>query len=79
MIISLLALFGVQPLLMRNVEKKRVFLLFLFIGFLPLFVSGSYLNSVNFYLLLGFSLNREKFSFRTRERIIYDKQDSEEL
>lgn len=79
LIISLLALFGVQPLLMRNVEKKRVFLLFLFIGFLPLFVSGSYLNSVNFYLLLGFSLNREKFSFRTRERIIYDKQDSEEL
>ena len=79
LIVSLSALLGIQPLLMKNVEKKRVFLLFLFIGFLPLFVSGSYLNSVNFYLLLGFSLNREKFSFRTRERFIYDKQDSEEL
>ncbi len=76
---ALFALLGIQPLLIKSVEKKRVFLLFLFIGLLPLFVSASYLNSVNFYLLLGFSLNSMKFRYKTRERIIYDKQDSEEL
>ncbi len=76
---ALVALLGIQPLLIKSVEKKRVFLLFLFVGLLPLFVSASYLNSVNFYLLLGFSLNSMKFRYKTRERIIYDKKDSDDF
>lgn len=41
----------------KNLPSRRVNLIFLFLGFMPLLVSGSYLTSPLFFLFLGITVN----------------------
>lgn len=41
-----------------NLAEKEIILFFIFLGFVPLLVSSSYLINTNFFLLLGFLFNK---------------------
>lgn len=55
-----LGIIFIRNLFNRDLQKYNIFIIWFSMGFMPLMVSGSYLTNINFWILLGLSLNMVK-------------------